>query len=489
MFVDAFKRARAWQVGTLSEGPTRAGEPLQIDDRGNVLALRAGESAVTYLFTDAEGHYPGGRYTVDFEGAGDLEWGGDAVVVSEEPGKFVLDVKPRNGLQLELTRTDPKDPIRSIRVLMPGFEERVTAPLFHPEQATNDSPLTSWSQRPRPGDATQTTRRGVALEHLVDLANELRADPWFSMPHRADDDFVRSFARLVRDRLQPELKIHVEYSNEVWNTQFQQAQYARGRGIDLGLSRDPYEAQLRYYSQRSVEIFRIWEEVFEGRERIVRVLGSHFADPWVSETVMAWRNAYERADALAVAPYFGRRFSGPETAGQVRTSGPERLIQACHGEVEGAVSKIQTLANRAMARGLRLIAYEAGQHLVGWGGIQHDAALTELFTSTNRHPDMRGLYRRYLASWHENGGGLLMLFSFVSRPGKWGSWGLLEWQDQPRRSAPKYDAVMDYVEASCTRSQATGATTGRAASRGTPAASPNGAGPRTKSGDPSWRFS
>jgi hypothetical protein len=464
MFVDSFKQARPWSLQERSRGVSSPGEKSNVDDRGHVLSLSPGQSAFTFMFTDSDGHYPGGRYVVRFDGSGELRWTGDARVASEALGMVLLDVTPRRGIRLVLVRTDPNDPIRNIRVYMPGFADPARAPLFHPEfierlrpfavlrfmdlQATNDSQLSRWLERPKTTDATQTTGKGVALEHLIELVKELDADPWFCMPHMADDDFVRQFATLVRDRLPKRRKVYVEHSNEVWNTIFEQARYARDRGLQLGLSRSEYQAQLRYHSQRSVEIFRIWEQVFGGTERLVRVLGSHAANPWVSETIMTWRDAHRHADALAVAPYFGQRFAVAALAPDVRKWSPEHLLGACHDEIETALERVETLAEMAGARGLELIAYEAGQHLAGRDGTQNDDALTELFVAANRHPGMKALYRRYLSGWYEHGGGLMMMFSFASRPGKWGSWGLLEWQDQPRQQAPKFDAVLDYLEGS-----------------------------------------
>src|SRR5581483_8613189 len=135
--------------------------------------------------------------------------------------------------------------------------------------------------------------------------------PWFCMPHRADDDFVRRFARLVHERLDPGLKVYVEYSNEVWNYQFGQTRYAQEQGTALKLGNPE---NLRYYSQRSVEIFKIWESVFGRTKRLVRVLAAQAVNPWSSEQVLKWHDAYQHADALAIAPYFGNRFGDPKTA-------------------------------------------------------------------------------------------------------------------------------------------------------------------------------
>jgi hypothetical protein len=59
---------------------------------------------------------------------------------------------------------------------------------------------------------------GVALEHMVLLANTVGASPWFNIPHTADDAYIASMAAAVLASLRPDLKVYVEYSNEVWGT-------------------------------------------------------------------------------------------------------------------------------------------------------------------------------------------------------------------------------------------------------------------------------
>lgn len=73
---------------------------------------------------------------------------------------------------------------------------------------------------------------------MAALANALHADAWFTMPHLADDDYVRNFAQTAPRLLDPGLKAYVEYSNEVWNRGFAQAHYAQQRGLGLHLSSD-----------------------------------------------------------------------------------------------------------------------------------------------------------------------------------------------------------------------------------------------------------
>jgi len=462
MFVDVFKQSRPWTAARPHGSPPTPAGPLSVDDGGTVTSLRESQSAVTYIFTDSEGHYPAGRYVARYRGDGDLRWWGDAVVVSAMPGLILLDVVPEKGIRVEITRTDPEDPIRDIRLHMPGFGDGDDDPRFHPTfierlrqfsvvrfmdlQRTNDSTLSSWEDRPRTSDSTQASQKGVALEHLMELVQILDIDPWFCMPHMADDRFVRRFAEEVRNHLPPGRRVYVEYSNEVWNGLFEQAQYARRQGLELGLSADGSEAQRRFQAQRSVEIFRIWESVFGGSDRLVRVISSQFANPKAIEATLDWREAYKSTDALAVAPYFGQRVGALDAAARVDGASPERLIEMLSVEVSALLPRIESTVRVAESRGLRLIAYEAGQHLVGRQGRQNDQALTTLFHATNRSAGMKGLYRQYLMGWKQAGGGLMMLFSFVSKPSKWGSWGMLEWQDQPPRLAPKWDAALELLE-------------------------------------------
>jgi hypothetical protein len=241
--------------------------------------------------------------------------------------------------------------------------------------------------------------------------------------------------------------VYVEYSNEVWNNQFTQAKNAQQKGVSLQLSPNPFQAQLRYYSQRSVEVFKIWEQVFRQPSRLVRVMGSQAANPWVSNEVMSWKDARNNVDALAIAPYFGiPRASTDATVTQMTV---DQLLENLRQDLDGRnLQWIKSQANVAKNYNVKLIAYEGGQHLVGTNGGENNTALTELFIAANRSPGMYNLYQRHLNHWFAEGGNLYMIFSFVGLPSKWGSWGVLEYLDQPLSQAHKYRAIVDFIKRS-----------------------------------------
>jgi hypothetical protein len=464
VFVDLFKHSQTWK----SQAPGKSyaqGGPLELTEHGWVRSLRGdGHLADSIVLSRPKLGYPAGIYTCLYDGRGRIEFAYGTEIVEREPGRIRVQVNAdQNILTLRLVETDPADPVRNIRVILPGFEDTYKDQPFHPDflkrwerfkvlrfmdlQRTNNSKQVHWPDRPTPQMQTQGSGAGVALEYLIRLANTLEADPWFCLPHLANDDYVRQFARMVKARLRPELKIYVEYSNECWNGIFAQARYCRDKGKELGLSDNDYQAQLRYCSKRAVEIFKMWEEVFGGTERLVRVLAAQSANPWTSEQVMDFEDAYKYADVLGIAPYFGNALGDPRRQNEVAEMTVGEVLDKCAEFIARNNETIARQAELARQRGLRLVAYEAGQHLVGHGGAENNEKLMNLFHAANRHPRMKQLYLDYLAGWKANGGTLAAIFSSMGRYSKWGSWGLMEHHDQPPADAPKYQAVLHFLDA------------------------------------------
>src|SRR5262245_55124083 len=312
VFVDAFKAARTWISQEKGKGWGK-GPALDLDSKGNVRSLKENQYAETVVWTDFGKRYPEGTFTCLFDGEGDIDFTGDAKIAvraKRQMGVYQVEVKANTGACfLRITRTNPKDPVRNIRLILPGFEKTHQKEPFHPDflkrwkgfvvfrfmdwQRTNGSKLIEWADRATPAHHTQALAGGVAVEYLIELCNQLKIDPWFCMPHLASDDFVRQFAKLVKSRLDPKRRVYVEYSNECWNGQFAQARYCAAQGKKLGLSQNAYEGQLRYYSRRSVEVFRLWEKEFGGRDRLVRVLAAQSANPWTGSTVADWKDAHK----------------------------------------------------------------------------------------------------------------------------------------------------------------------------------------------------
>lgn len=451
-FVDVFKSSRAWIE--------RGAGPYSFDARGWP-KLDRGQTVETLMVRELEGHYPPGRYIVTWKGRGEVHVDQFDVtrIVDRKPGRLEIEVAPADGgLKLVVASIDSFNPVHDIRVWMPGFEQAASP--FHPLflkrlqpfavirfmkwQRTEVTKERTWAERAKLDDARWSTPAGAPIEIMIDLANTLGANPWFCMPHLADDDYIRQFARLVKERLRADLKVYVEYSNEVWNGMYDCMHYADDEGKRLRLGEAPFA---RFYARRSVEIFRIWEDEFRGHERLVRVLASQFVNSWLSEQILKFEDAYRHADALAVAPYFGYEFGRPEAAQAVSRLNVEDLLNRVAAEVDGPNrDQIRAQAELARKYGLELIAYEGGQHLAGVLGAENNQAMTALFIAANRSPRMAQISQRHYEHWFAAGGGVYAAFNYVQTPSKWGAWGVLEFQDQPIADAPKYRAILEMLK-------------------------------------------
>ena len=458
-FADLFKLSQ-W-VSQAPGKPWGQGGELDLDANGWVRKLAPGQMAQAMFCGDTGTYFAGKQLTCTFDGQGDVEFLVAVRTTSRGPGRLTgtVNVKGKGLIFVSIKRTDPHDPIRNLRLIQPGLEDNkgLFSPAFLKRwsafkvlrfmdwQKANNSPLVQWSDRATPDYYSQATTKGVCPEYMVELANVQGADPWFCMPHRASDDFVRQFAALVKKQLEPSRKVYIEYSNECWNPAFQQMFYCQKQGKDANLSTNAYEAQLRWYSQRAVEVFKIWEKEFGGTKRLVRVLSAQAANPWTGVTVMGWKDAYKNADAIAIAPYFGSEFGDPKSADKMASLSVDELLKECRRSIHERAKTTRRYADEARKRHLRLIAYEGGQHLVGVRGAENNERLTKLFQAANRAAAMKEVYLEDLKTWQECGGGLFCVFSSLGGPSKWGSWGILESEKQNPATAPKYQAFQELL--------------------------------------------
>lgn len=503
-FVDAMKMSSDW-ISVYASGYTQAsdayafgnGQPIHLRSDGYPAYLEAGQNLVKMMLRDVHKHAViAGRYVCLFDGEGVIDFNFDAKVTSIAKNRVEFDFFPTekvgctdtycgdNGILLRLVRTNPLNPVRNIRVLMPGTEHTYThEPFFRPFldeirryntlrfmdwMGTNHKreEMLDWSNRVTPAHASQAG--SVSVEHMVDLCNRLGANPWFNIPHNATDNYVRQFARYVRRSLRPDVRVYLEYSNEVWNTLFPQGKHAQAEGLRLGLSTQPYEAGYRYFAQRSHEIFTIWKEEFateiplEMRKfnsasataapTLVRVLSTFTVSPSVTRTLLSWlQRLGGEADAVGVTGYFDCGTIGDTQAVTMTETDVHRMcIQGIPRTL--AVFDEQRKAIQQANKSLPLVFYEAGQSLVEYKVIAYgngdNPALTRLFLASNRHPGMTQVYTEYLNAYIANSlvsSALpFMQFTSVGVYSKYGSWGVFEFLGQPIESSPKYLALRQY---------------------------------------------
>lgn len=443
LFLDLTKQAADW-------GLNSGGKLPELDENGYPKALAPGHGAG---FVANAGK--GGTYVILYQGSGEMEVG-NGQKLSSQPGRDVVQL---NGgeTHFTITRTDPQNPMRDIHIVPIETEHSYKELIFDPQLVrlvqpfsvlrfmdyfgTNGSTQKHWKDRPKPSDFSQGTEKGGAIEYAIALCNRVQADCWFNIPHMADDDYVRHYAELVRDQLDPKLRAYVEYSNEVWN--FGHGDWIQEAGERIGMKKE-WDTRLRYQAHRSVEIFKIFEKAL-GKKRLTRVLAGQCWDLRL-RILLDYEDAYRHADAIAIAPYFGYELTADENVAKLNGATPQAVVERA---IQGLDETASTLKNlKALADGyhLPLIAYEAGQHLATGGQFHADEKLQKLLDDANRVPKMGEAYRKYLELWRREGGELMVLYTLVDSYSKWGRWGLLESMWQPIGSAPKYLAAVSFAQ-------------------------------------------
>ena len=465
-FVDAFKSSREWVSHQASPFSWGTGPAVNTDEYGWPQSLEPNQWIESIIFSNGSPNYPDGIYNIRYDGIGTIQplagGNGSVTIVQQTQGHIKINLQVPSDGYFTLRITDIVQPIENIRVYLPRYDN--SPRVFHPDfiksldpfdtirfmnwGRTNDNPVVNWYDATNFFNYTQATSEGVHPLYMIDLCNKTRKNMWICVPHMANDLYVQYLALLCRIALDPSLTIYLEYSNEVWNGIFDQNSYAQSQGMALGLHPQPWHAGWLFYSQRSVEVFNLFSSIYNQLEsrRLVRVLAGQSVNPWINRQIMDWQNAYESADAFAVAPYFGGYIGNLNNVPTAPTFSVPYLLSLCQIDLVNN-HQVFTRQNRVdtTQRGLKLLAYEGGQHLVGVGAAQNNQALTNLFVTANRDPGMRQLYYNDLNGWFNEGADLFMLYRLTGDYGQYGSFGLVEWQSQPRSTSPKWLGVMDYL--------------------------------------------
>ncbi|MBM1310757.1 hypothetical protein JQT66_10995 [Sulfitobacter mediterraneus] len=510
-FLDVMKTARPWfghlpkRWGGVDHEVLRDGGYL--DAQGWPIRMPDDLSSIgTVVLTDMPEAATSlaGRYLLRFDGDVVIEVAGRASNIRYDTGEVRFDYTPGPGsVDIRLQRIGTAAPLGEITLVR---EDRAAlldqGALFNPDwtarltsfevlrfmdwMETNNSDLAAWEHRPLPGNATYMG--GVPIEVMIRLGNEMGKDIWVNVPHQATDDFVQRFAAMARVQLDPGRKVYVEYSNEVWNWQFDQARWADEQARDRWGEDNTW---MQYYGLRAAEVAQIWSAAFAAgtKDQLVNVISSQTG--WLGLEDAALNAPLAQAqglsapkaafDAYAVTGYFGGVLGLEDREDMVKgwladslaKARADASAQGLNGQEaiayiaahrydlasafagrelhDGAVSgnPEDTLADLigrvwpyhaqvAADHGLDLIMYEGGSHIVGLGPQIEDAELTAFFHHFNYTQEMGDLYRTLLAGWQSVGGKLFNAYSDVYSPTKWGSWGGLRHLDDQN---PRWNAL------------------------------------------------
>ena len=502
-FNDLAKTMRWVKAG----GYNAVGLPTSAEDPGKPVIGRVG---VSYGST-----YPGGDYV--------LTWRGEGDVTLDRPGDAELNRRESttDGLHRRVYRIQPNPgdygfqlkihsfPIDELHLYIPGGEDaeglwnpaylRVMEPFrgthlrFMDLNETNHSQQERWSDRTpldhaswvhphRKDKPWPTVKGGVPYEAMIQLCNTMDTDMWVTVPHLADPAYMANLAHLIRtgiDRatgerttepLREDLRVWVEYSNEVWNWNFDQS--------DWVLENVPGDNLDESYARKAKELFTAFEAEFGGDERLVRVIATQtgYGNGRRSEQRLAFfENPAEEVDALAITTYFSLDIEQwivdhwPVTVEQTLDELSRRVGEGKFAGDDSHDRHAMKVPHYELGErlGIPVVAYEGGPHLLperpvfpaevtdrtGKGSRKMKEKAPKLvpeilgfIQELERTPRFGEIYQQFLARHHASGLAVNTPFVLLANWRDSGQWGHVESLAQPLEEAHKYQAILDFYD-------------------------------------------
>jgi hypothetical protein len=311
--------------------------------------------------------------------------------------------------------------------------------------STNNSPVSSWSQRTTLQSATQQAPNGAAWEYAILLANTLHKDIWINIPDQAGSDYVTQLATLMHSTLDPSLHIWLEYSNEVWNYSFAQAarNQAAAEAIVAANPASPlalgcasynncrYEWGARRIGLQALQNGQIFRTIYGAQAGMVRpVYATQLGQTYFVSLVMSMiQSAFGAPShflyALAQAPYW----SGDNTIDGLTEA--QELANAATA-IDGLAQPEHDFTVWARQYGLRSVTYEGGPGMSGTASLNAKIA-------ANLSPDIAPLVAQSLRQAVGSGVSLYMYYNDAGEYGQYGMWGLTE--SVFDTDTPKFQAV------------------------------------------------
>ncbi|MBK8625352.1 MAG: PKD domain-containing protein [Saprospiraceae bacterium] len=412
-------------------------------------------------FVSSEGrNMPSGQtYVLLYDGNGTIDLSGSLSNINQISGRIQFTLGGDGTFWFQLTQSTLGNHIRNIRVVRladefvdlniqpfyQGFVDKI-APFsvirYMDWQHTNNNPMVQWGDRPLLGRFTYGDARGVPYELIIQLANQTKKDIWICVPHAADNDFIVQMATLFKNQLDPDITIYIEYSNEVWNWIFSQANYNNdNRPFNLNYG--------RAMALKAKNTFDIWHSIFVGEEcRVKRVLGIQAGFNYLNEQILAHLNQ-DDWDFGSPTHYFGLDHDNngiPRLDLLGATATVNDVMQNAQNNFNSFKNLVKQDYRNIQVFGKEVITYEGGQHFVGnvFGSpYPYQQAMWDAQNSTLMY-EMYDMMHDSIRKW---GCKLASNFSLAGpQESVYGSWGVMEDIDiQPPYSttAPKYQALLD----------------------------------------------
>ncbi|OPL32612.1 hypothetical protein AM593_00353, partial [Mytilus galloprovincialis] len=254
---------------------------------------------------------------------------------------------------------------------------------------------------------------------MIDLSNRIGANPWFNMPHAADDNFVTQFAKLVEKTLRNDLKTE--------------------SAVD---SNQDFTSEV--FGSQPDKIVPVWAWQTGNQD-------------YTRQAIEDLGNRTRNFKAIAITGYFDCNNLAGKHAAEMLNMSNTQMETYCNNQMSQSESSFQYFMDLAKKHGLKLLMYEGGPSIMEGSaiaqGVSHDEVTNKAITF-NRDQHIKSVVDKLLEAWYKivindpqnsSPGGLFNYFSSTGTPSKYGSWGMLEYTGQDPGTVPKYVATQSFI--------------------------------------------
>lgn len=319
-----------------------------------------------------------------------LKVGGVSVPIANGVATFDAAGTPGHGTTIALvTPTDP--PVSIIRTdwvslaaqgetFSPDFLNAVASARgfrFMDWNHTNDTTATSWTP------ANAPTFNGVIVPVEIEAALSARtgADMWLNIPASMPMTEAARVVGIARNILPPTLKLHVEWSNEVWNTAFAVGKTAAaapgGSAVYYGSHVAELQRSLAKISGVDVVICWQYTSSLSGKQKVIDAFKAAGGD-------------LSHVGGFCVAPYPWN--STNSTATYLANNDQAGLLADMAANESQYAYKLAETVNWAKAFGIPVFFYETGLSPMTRGTDQQNFG-----TTAARTPAGAAIFRKLLA--------------------------------------------------------------------------------------------
>jgi hypothetical protein len=433
-----------------------------------------GDAIGTFVFTNNGAYYPTGNYTLNFSGQGTIAIlnGGAPQYFTQgsgSPSPFTVNITNSSiGIAIVITSSSASNYVRNISLVIPGSESTYKTNPFNPQflqaaqpfstlrmptlpdlgsSTTSDGqsgPLT-WADRTTPTYFTQATPAGPAVEYMVDLANTLQENMWVSISVNASSGYLTKFAHYCAANLDSNLKLYVEYGDELWNpTWVYEWNYVQLYANANGISHQVATADL------TSNCFSYFSQAYAHNTKgLVRVVSTQFVYPALLNPELTQIVALASPsdpdhgfDAVSGGAYFG-----PDTSSYNAST----TVSQIESDFVSSLSALQTSLQSFMSvtdsweatlnQNIPVVMYEGGPAITAKPTDSWYQAYLALQTDSGMGP----VVTDYLNDLSAGGVQGVNYNNFIQLPGS-GEWGSMAYLGQPSSQTPKYNAIVSYID-------------------------------------------